>query len=55
MNVAELSERLDHLMVEIFNLKKIVDADINLPAELTDAARRVNESAKALQDALPEM
>lgn len=54
MNATDLAQRVNQLLVEIFELKQAIDAMTDAPAELVDRMARLGRTAKALQEAMPE-
>lgn len=55
MNPPDIIERVDSLLMMVYELQKLVDAMTDASPQLVEAMRRVKESSKELADTIPEM
>lgn len=55
MNPPDIIERVDSLLMMVYELQKMVDAMTDASPQLVEAMRRVKESSKELADTIPEM
>lgn len=55
MNMLEVSDKVERLMMIVFELQTLIDSMPDAPPGLIDAMRNVKESAKDLDETMPEM
>lgn len=55
MSSPDIIQRIDALLMMVYELQQLVDAMVDASPQLVDAMRRVKESTKELADTIPEM